>query len=94
MQDVKAVIHQFLLDNFMMGDDAVVPDTASFMKHHILDSTGFLELIGFVEDTFHIRVADEEMVPENFDSIMNVDRYVRRKCAQPAPLFAAAPAVP
>ncbi len=82
MQDVKAAVHQFILDNFVMGEHTSIGDTTSFMKHHILDSTGFLELIGFVEDTFHIRVDDEEMVPENFDSLINVDRYIRRKCAQ------------
>jgi acyl carrier protein len=89
MHDVKAVINKFLLDNFLMGEDASIGETTSFMKHHILDSTGFLELIGFVEDRFQIRVDDEEMVPENFDSLLNVDRYVRRKCGQTAIVSAA-----
>jgi acyl carrier protein len=81
MQDIKAVIREFLLDNFVMGSDAVIADDVSFMKTHILDSTGFIELVTFIEETFGIKVADEEMVPENLDSLLNIEAYLERKGA-------------
>lgn len=78
-EDVKAVVRQFLIDNFVMGGDLTIADDTSFMKSRILDSTGFIELITFIEDTYQIKVDDREMLPENFDSLQNVERYVDRK---------------
>ena len=79
MQDVKTVVRKFLFDNFVMGDHINIADDTSFMKDHILDSTGFIELITFIEEFFKIKVEDEEMVPENFDSLLNIESYVGRK---------------
>lgn len=79
MQDVKNLVRKFLLDNFVMGGDVVVADDTSFMKDHILDSTGFIELILFIEETFGVKVDDAEMLPENFDSLLNIEGYVERK---------------
>jgi acyl carrier protein len=79
MKDLKAVVRQFLLDNFVMGTNVTIADDASFMKGHILDSTGFIELIMFIEDTYGIKVDDAEMLPENFDSLNNIERYVTKK---------------
>jgi len=81
MQDVKAVVRKFLLDNFAMGGGVAIEDDTSFMEDHILDSTGFIELITFIEETFGLAVDDEEMVPENFDSLLNIEAYVARKRA-------------
>lgn len=80
MSDVKSQVRQFILDNFIMGSEgADFADDASFMEHHIIDSTGFLELITFLESTFAIEVGDEEMVPENLDSLNALQAYVSRK---------------
>lgn len=85
MSDIKQQVRQFILDSFMMGDKASIADGDSFMDRHILDSTGFIELTSFLEQTFDIRVHDEEMVPENLDSLNNIESYVQRKRgAQPA----------
>jgi len=81
MQDVKGVVRRFLLDNFAMGGGVTIADDTSFMGDHILDSTGFIELITFIEETFGLAVDDEEMVPENFDSLLNIEGYVSRKRA-------------
>lgn len=81
MQDVKTVVRIFLLDNFVMGSKVAIADDASFMKGHILDSTGFIELIMFIEESFDIKVEDAEMLPENFDSLLNIEGYVGRKRA-------------
>jgi acyl carrier protein len=79
MQDIKSAVHKFLLDNFLMGDDIVIAEQASFMKERILDSSGFMELVMFLEDTYGIKVGDAELLPENLDSLTNVDAFVRRK---------------
>ena len=85
MKDVKQVVRTFLLDNFVMGSDVTIADDASFMEGHILDSTGFIELISFIEETFEVKVEDEEMLPENFDSLANIENYLARKRASGTP---------
>jgi acyl carrier protein len=80
MSDITSTVRQYILDNFLMGDGgALLGDEQSFLDHHIIDSTGFIELISFLEDTYHITVKDMEMVPENLDSLANIDRYVSGK---------------
>ena len=54
-------------------------DTDSFLENGIIDSTGVLELVSFLEEKFGIEVADEELIPENLDSITNVVNYLQRK---------------
>ena len=81
MQDIKTAVRKFLLDNFVMGSNVVIADDASFIKGHILDSTGFIELIMFIEESFDLKVEDAEMLPENFDSLLNIEGYVQRKRA-------------
>jgi acyl carrier protein len=56
-------------------------DNTSFLEEGIIDSTGVLELILFLEETFDIRVADEEVLPENLDSLDQVEAYVARKAS-------------
>jgi acyl carrier protein len=70
-----------MLDTIVMAGDVEIGDETSFMEGHILDSTGFIELITFVEETFGVTVEDEEMLPENFDSLRNIDDYLARKSA-------------
>lgn len=79
MQDVKNVVRQFILDNFAMGGGVAIGDDASFIDGHILDSTGFIELITFIEETYGVTVEESEMVPENFDSLANIEGYLARK---------------
>jgi acyl carrier protein len=54
-------------------------DSDSFMDHHIIDSTGFLEVVTFLEETFGITVEDDEMLPENLDSLNNIEAYINKK---------------
>jgi acyl carrier protein len=80
MDDVKAEIRRFIEDNFIMGASAApLADGDSFLERHVLDSTGFLELISYLEETFAIKVGDEEMVPENLDSLDNIAQFLARK---------------
>jgi len=79
MEDVKAALRQFIEHNFVLGTDLKLADEDSFLDHHVLDSTGFLELVAFLEETFGVKVRDDEMVPENLDSIANVVSFVTRQ---------------
>ncbi|MDH5538048.1 MAG: acyl carrier protein [Rhizobacter sp.] len=79
-QDVKARVRAYIVDNFIMGGSADhLKDADSFMETHVVDSTGFLELVTFIEEAYGFAVDDDEMVPENLDSLDNIDAYVRRK---------------
>lgn len=80
MQDIKGAIRQYILQNFLMGDMGVqLKDDQSFLDHHIIDSTGFIELVTFLESTWNIQIQDEEMIPENLDSLDCIERFVRSK---------------
>jgi acyl carrier protein len=73
-------IREFLAANFFLGDDPSQLDgSTSLIEAGIIDSTGVLELVGFLEEEFGIRIEDEELVPENLDSIDNIVRFVERK---------------
>lgn len=80
MKDIKTQVKQYVLENFLMGVDAnKVEDSTSFIGKGIIDSTGVLELVAFLEKTYGIRVEDAEMVPENLDTLNNIEEYVHRK---------------
>lgn len=73
-------IRNYILENFLFTTDhGQLQDDASFLEEGIIDSTGVLELVMFVEDTFGIMVEDEEIVPENFDSVQQLARYASLK---------------
>jgi len=76
---VKVIIRQFIVENFLFGEDGNLEDATSFLESGIIDSTGILELVSFMEEKFGISVADDELVPENLDSIANVVAYLGRK---------------
>lgn len=77
--DMKARIRQFVQGNFFVN--GALDDGTSLLDKGIIDSTGVLEVIGFIETEFGISVADEEMLPENLDSIAAIAGYVERKRA-------------
>jgi acyl carrier protein len=82
MSDVKQKIRTFIVENYLFGDDEGLEDNTSFLDEGIVDSTGILELIGYISDEFDIHVEDDEMVPENLDSLNNVSAYIARKVGQ------------
>jgi acyl carrier protein len=79
MSEVKDKIQGFIVENFLFGNAEGLEDDTSFLEEGIIDSTGVLELVGFIEEDFSITVEDEELVPENLDSINNVTTYLERK---------------
>lgn len=72
-------VRNFITENFLFGEEKKVADTDSFLENGIIDSTGVLEVVSFVEDTFNIKVKDEEMIPENLDSISNLVNFINKK---------------
>lgn len=85
MTDQKSIeqdVRNFVISNFLFGaDNGLTPDQ-SLLSSGIVDSTGVLELVAFIEQTFQIKVADQELVPENLDSLAKVAAFVGRKRAQ------------
>ncbi len=77
--DLIATIRQFIIENFLFEEDETLKEDTSFLESGIIDSTGILELVSFLEETFGIEVDDEEMIPENLDSIANVAQYLQKK---------------
>jgi acyl carrier protein len=80
MDNIVREIREFVVSNFLFGQDGEsLADHQSFLENGIIDSTGVLELVGFLEQRFGVEVGDRELLPENLDSIDNAARYVTRK---------------
>ncbi|MCU7905878.1 MAG: acyl carrier protein [Candidatus Thiodiazotropha sp. (ex Epidulcina cf. delphinae)] len=76
----EAQIRNYILENYLFTDDPSALDSAdSFLDQGILDSTGILEVIYFLEDEFKIKVEDTEMIPENLDSVNNIITFIEKK---------------
>ncbi len=75
-----AEIKAFIVSNFLFGQEGNgITDDQSFLESGIVDSTGMLELVSFVEEKYGISIGDRELVPENLDSLTNISRLVERK---------------
>lgn len=72
-------IHEFVVENFLFGQERPLSEDDSFAEEGIVDSTGVLQLVTFLEDTYGITVEDEELAPENLDSIRSVTTFLWRK---------------
>ena len=77
--EYKQAIREFIIENFLFGESNGLEDDTSFLEEGIIDSTGILELVTFLEETYGISVEDDELVPENLDSIDNVAQYLNKK---------------
>jgi len=81
MSDPKDKIKTFIIENFLFGNADGLNDDTSFLEEGIIDSTGVLELITYLEEEFSIKVEDEELIPENLDSINKVNAFLNKKAA-------------
>lgn len=76
----KDKVREYILENYLFTDDSsALSDSDSFLDKGIIDSTGILEVIYFLEDEFGVSVDDEEMIPENLDSVDNIVAYLEKK---------------
>jgi acyl carrier protein len=77
---IRQRVREFIGETFLVGNEKdKLNDSDSFMQHGIVDSTGILELATFVESEYSITVEDNEMVPDNLDSIDNLAGFIGRK---------------
>jgi acyl carrier protein len=87
MRDAEEMIRTYIAENMLFSDNGYpYSDSASFLEEGIVDSMGIMELVMFVDENFGITVEDEELTPDNFDSVAKLAAYIRRK----APSFATA----
>lgn len=78
---IREQVRTFVTSNFYVADQALLADDESLLDRGVIDSTGVLEVILFIEETFGVRVEDSEMLPDNLDSIEHIADYVKRKLA-------------
>ena len=79
MEEIKLKVRNFVVENFLFGNANGLEDDTSFLEAGILDSTGVLEVVAFLEQQFGVRVDDDELTPENLDSIASIGAFVSRK---------------
>ncbi len=80
MADTVQLIRSFIFDNFLFdADEGALANDDSFLDKGIIDSTGVLELVEWLEETFGITVDDEELLPENLDSVNQLATFIAHK---------------
>ena len=79
---IEETIKNFIISNFIIEQNAAsIDNDRSFLESGIIDSTGILELVSFIEEQYRIKIEDEELIPDNLDSISNVVRFINQKVA-------------
>ncbi len=79
-EEIRKTLREFIVDTFLIADeDEEIGDSDSFMQTGLIDSTGILEVTNFVELEYAITIEDDEMIPDNLDSIDNLVKFVTRK---------------
>lgn len=80
--EINVQIRDFIAQNLLFSDNGYqYGDDDSFLQEGIVDSVGVMDLVSFVEDNFNVEVDDQEIVPDNFDSVNKLAQYVRGKLA-------------
>ncbi len=80
---IEKQIRRFIEDNFIVDGNDNLHDEDSLLDKGIIDSTGVLELVAFIEEHYAFKIADEELIPENLDSIKNICRFIQTKIDAP-----------
>ena len=78
VNDVK----EFIIENFLFGDEDQIELETDFFEKGIIDSTGVIELVSYMEETFEISIDDEELIPENLSSLKNIGEFLLQKTDQ------------
>lgn len=81
MSRINAV-KEFIIENFLFGEEEQLQPDTDFFDKGIIDSTGVIELVSFMEETFNISVDDEELIPQNLSSLNNIDAFLQKKLSQ------------
>lgn len=79
-KSIKEKVRNFITETFLIGDEkSKLKDGDSFMQKGVIDSTGVMELASFVESEYNFSIDDNEMIPDNLDSIENLTKFIARK---------------
>lgn len=78
MSEITAV-KEFIIENFLYGEEEQLLLDTDFFDEGIIDSTGVIELVSFLEERFNISVDDEELIPENLSSLQNINLFLQKK---------------
>lgn len=81
MSQINAV-KEFIIENFLFGEEVQLDLDTDFFDKGIIDSTGVIELVSFIEEKFNISVEDDELIPENLSSLKKVDAFLQKKLSQ------------
>lgn len=81
MSRINAV-KEFIIENFLFGEEEQLKPDTDFFDKGIIDSTGVIELVSFIEETFNISVDDDELIPQNLSSLNNIDVFLQKKLSQ------------
>lgn len=79
MTSIEQEIRKFIADNILFSNHYPYPDELSFLENGIVDSMNIMELVMYVEEKYGVKVNDEEIIPENFDSVSSIATFVRSK---------------
>lgn len=85
MPDFFGQVKEYVVENFLFGDAGRITEDTSFLESGIVDSTGLLEIIGFLEEKYGIKIEDEELVPENMDTLKKISAFLARKLGPGVP---------
>lgn len=72
-------VREYIIDNFLFGEQNGLSGDTSFMQEGLIDSMAIIELVSFLEEKFKIKIADDELVPQNLDSLNNIEKFLRLK---------------
>lgn len=84
MVEIVNQIKKFFEENFMIKWNETFSEKDSLLENGIIDSTGVLELVAFIEQIYKIKIADDELIPENLDSLENIGNFITKKLNHPA----------
>jgi acyl carrier protein len=76
---IENEIRKFIMENFILDGEIKLSEEDSLLERGVIDSTGVLELVAFIEETYQFKIKDEELVPENLDSIKNILQFIQSK---------------
>ena len=84
--DILETVKSYVVEKILFGDDNRIGPDTDFLENGILDSTSVLELVGFLEEKFRIQVEDDELVPENMNSLEKITIYISKKTGKSQPV--------
>jgi acyl carrier protein len=84
MNNHKELVRNFIVDNFLFGDGNKLAFDTLLIEKGIIDSTGVLELVAFIEENYNVTITDEELVQENFSSLTAIEKFLQSKNNQAA----------